>query len=59
MATKKQKRAAALARREKFMAEYRADGLKALERDRRRRQIKAERAKEDEAREERRQQARL
>lgn len=38
MATKKQKRAAALAKREAYMAEVRADGLKALEEDRKRRE---------------------
>lgn len=37
MATKKQKRQAAQAKREKFMAEVRADGLKALKRDQERR----------------------
>lgn len=37
MATKKQKRAAALVKHEKFMAEYRRQGLEALEADRARR----------------------
>lgn len=36
MATKKQKRAAAMAKREAFMAEIEASGLKALEEDRKR-----------------------
>lgn len=39
MATKKQKRAAALAKREEFMAEVEAEGLKALRLDRERREI--------------------
>ena len=37
MATKKQKREAALTKREAFMAEIRESGLKALEEDRKRR----------------------
>jgi hypothetical protein len=36
MATKKQKRAAALAKREKFLAEVKAEGLEALRLDRER-----------------------
>lgn len=38
MATKKQKRAAALAKREQFMAEVKAEGLEALRLDRERRE---------------------
>lgn len=40
MATKKQKRAAALAKREAYMAQYRAEGLAALEAERERRKKK-------------------
>jgi hypothetical protein len=39
MATKKQKRAAALAKRETFMNEIKTEGLKALELDRARRTV--------------------
>jgi hypothetical protein len=45
MATKKQKRAAALARREAFMAQLAADGKAAQEWDRQRRETKAEKAR--------------
>lgn len=47
MATKKQKRAAALARRAEFEAEVRADGLKAQAADQARRKIEEERRLEE------------
>lgn len=50
MATKKQKRAAGLAKREAFLAEVKADGLKALEADRVRQKERRE-IMEDAARE--------
>lgn len=48
MATKKQKHQAAMERREKFLAEVKADGLKALQFDRERREGKKHEAKIDE-----------
>jgi hypothetical protein len=45
MATKKQKREAAAEKREKFLAEVQADGLKAQQWDRKRREAKAAKAK--------------
>jgi len=47
MATKKQKREAALAKREKMLAAERKVGLDALERDRQRRDREARQAKAD------------
>lgn len=44
MATRKQKHAAAVAKREKFMEAYRNDGLKALEKDRQKRAAAAQKA---------------
>lgn len=56
MATKKQKRAAALAKREAYMAEVKADGLKALaaskERQKERKDAMTEAAREINARHE-------
>lgn len=46
MATKKQKREAALAKREQFMKEERERGLEALASDRRRREAEEEAAQE-------------
>jgi hypothetical protein len=43
MATKKQKREAAQAKREAFLAEVKADGLKAQERDKQHQQAEEER----------------
>lgn len=45
MATKKQKRAAAEARHERFMEAYRRDGLAALQKDRERRERENRQAK--------------
>lgn len=46
MATKKEKRAAALAKREKFLAQYKADGLKAQGEDQENRKEQLRQAEE-------------